>query len=136
MEKGYDQKPSSTKIGGIDLKKKGSIHRHAHRTAIRRAWSFMVKRKLLAGLSAGLLAVVGLAAGDAYIGVKHYIALHESNAVAVPRLNQEMLDVRNQLTALDNYTNADYWRWRRQTNWNAQVQQQLDRMRSKKAVDN
>lgn len=108
------------------MKKKHPMHHTVHI-----AWRFAMKRKLLAGLSAGLLAVAGLAAGDAYVGAKHWVALHEANAAAVPGLVQDVAALKAQVAALDNYTNADGWRWRRQGNENTNLQQQIDRKRSK-----
>jgi hypothetical protein len=108
------------------MKKRHPIHRIAAA-----AWCYAVKRKLLTVLSAILLGSAGLAGEQMLAWACRQYALHRDNAAAVPRLNQEMLDVRNQLTALDLYTNADYWRWKRQCNENTNLQQQIDRKRSK-----
>ena len=110
----------------ISYMKKHSIHRFAAA-----AWCYAVKRKLLTILSAILLGSAGLAGEQMLAWACRQYALHRDNAVAVPRLNQEMLGVRNQLTALDLYTNADYWRWRHQqmenTNLEAQIKRKRDR---------
>ena len=106
-------------------------NRHPIHRIAAAAWCYAVKRKLLAGLSAGLLAVAGLAAGDAYLGAKNWVVLHEANAAAVPGLVRDVAALRAQVEALDLYTNADYWRWRHQqmenTNLEAQIKRKRDR---------
>ena len=104
------------------MKKKHPIHHFAAN-----AWCYAMKRKLLTLLSAGLVAVAGLAASDAYLGVKHWVELHGANAAAVPGLVRDVAALQAQVAALNSYTNADCWRWRRQGNENTNLQQQIDR---------
>jgi hypothetical protein len=103
-------------------KPKHPIHRAAH-TALR----YVLKRKLLAGLSAALIAITGLAATDAYLGVKHAWARHEvkvANIAALPKLILDMEAMKAEVAEIEKYNNSDTWRWRRQewVNTNAQAQ--------------
>lgn len=93
--------------------------RPKHRNIAHHVWCFAVKRKMLTFLSAALLGAAGLAGEQLYSWAVKTYHIHQNNAVAVPRLEQEMLDARNQITVLDNYMKSDVWRWRRQTNLNA-----------------
>jgi hypothetical protein len=90
-----------------------------------------MKRKALALFSAALVAVAGVAACDVYSWTKSTYKVHRQNAVDVPFLKTEVSDLRTEMDAMERYTNADTWRWKRQTNLNAYLQQQIDRKRSK-----
>lgn len=108
------------------MKPRHPIHRLAST-----AWCYAMKRKALALFSAGLVAVAGVAACDVYSWSKHTYEVHRQNAVDVPFLMTEVSALRAEMNAMERYTNADGWRWRRQTNLNANLQQQIDRKKSR-----
>ena len=104
---------------------------HPTHSTAHRAWKYAMKRKLLSLVSAGLIAVAGVAACDVYGWAKRTYELHKANAVAVPFLSREVADLRADMNAMQNYTNSDCWRWRRQYNVNTNLQQQIDKKRNK-----